>query len=784
MNQAPPTFHRVVRLFAAVRRSLDAVHRMASRLADRSEECRDIAAGVAGVRAVLASQDWVLDLPLEDEHWDRVLGPRPAQADLAQDDLAPDDLARVESGLEAMREWLVRLSQALQNRHAHAHPPARPSNHSRGQERQIFPPAASPVGKSRNAAALGFAAFSNATSVPETGPLRVIMSVADQCNYRCRTCYQSLHQDFAYYDISSSDLARIADWFRFASSVTVGGFGEPLLSPAAAHVLAAAKAAGAATTVVTNGSLLERLTGLPPLDRIEISLDGASKQVLETVRSGARLDTIVAGLRGLAPEQRANVVFNVVVNKLNVAEITDIVALARREGLREVCLQTFDGYLPWHDDMRLTAEDLIELDEQVAQARLVGGAPVSAREAGASSIKVRDLVARRADARATPVPPAEVLGTLARLPNPRLTQARGRNGLAGEVQALLDQLAPDLPPFLAALAAAHGPVTAYFAMRGASPDLPAAAPYCMEPFSTIVIKSDGTTNPCCKLDWNMGNINDHTVEAIWNGPAYRTLRASLISRRDMPSVCVSCRDANRSATLPALLDSMLALGAPLPRALVPPDVHLPPEIEKLPPVRKLMAQRRRPKDAPQPLKRGPREAARQLAAEPEEYDAGVLECRLGTVRLFSTADLRTLGMGLGWADPEEGHTWNDGIDTEYSIAIASPPAVLTLEIIGTPFIVAARPRQELSVFGNGQLAGTHVMSAGMDHRLSFTLQPHWWMRNGRRWTMNLLFHLPHSVRPCDIDLSDDRRELGFAFRSICLREYDPALAELADAIGP
>jgi hypothetical protein len=76
------------------------------------------------------------------------------------------------------------------------------------------------------------------------------------------------------------------------------------------------------------------------------------------------------------------------------------------------------------------------------------------------------------------------------------------------------------------------------------------------------------------------------------------------------------------------------------------------------------------------------------------------------------------------------------------------------------------------------------MSAGMDHRLSFTLQPHWWMRNGRRWTMNLLFHLPHSVRPCDIDLSDDRRELGFAFRSICLREYDPALAELADAIGP
>jgi hypothetical protein len=126
-------------------------------------------------------------------------------------------------------------------------------------------------------------------------------------------------------------------------------------------------------------------------------------------------------------------------------------------------------------------------------------------------------------------------------------------------------------------------------------------------------------------------------------------------------------------------------------------------------------------------------------------------------------------MVSGWSAPEEGHNWNDGLEAAYCIAIRPPLGRFGLVLMGEPYVTRARPVQELTMFANGWRVAAWRMTARIETVLSVPLEPEWWFQRGSRSVMRLLFHLPHSVRPQDINDGPDGRELGFCFRSICLR---------------
>ncbi len=551
----PSTFPNVARLFARSLRELKALRRQATSRARFFAGSILVGDVLDEFEDACAEHDWLLSIPVDDEYWERAASLTGAA-----------NYSQMYADLTELGSCIVRASRWLQERTVSlsADDLTAPPRYEQCDDER----------KTRNAAQLGEAIFSNDVRLTGTGPIRVIVGLADKCNYRCRTCYQSESQEFAQFDLSSSDLRRLSDVFRYAHIVSVGGFGEPLLSPAAPHVLRLAHEAGAATQIVTNGSLLQRIANLP-LDRIEVSMDGASANVLETIRSGASLNLIVKNLQALSEEQRRGVAFNVVVNKLNVSEIVAIVELARNLGLGEVCLQSFAAYLPWHNDMRLTADDLLVLDEQVKLAREQAG-----------PVRVRDLVVRHADRRSTAVPAQEVLESLRVMPPAKNPHAQEE--IAGELRAALDTAFSDRADFLRALSAVRAPVSQHFEVRGALEDTPTQLPYCLEPFTSIVVNSDGSTNPCCILTWNMGNINDQPIEEIWNGVQYRTLRSAMITRRDMPAKCKSCRDSSRWANLPRLLSEMSALEITPPRIAAPHDWEVPPSLAELPQIRDLL----------------------------------------------------------------------------------------------------------------------------------------------------------------------------------------------------
>ena len=531
-------------------RQLDTLLRVTETLKDSVDESRLVHDLLVKHHAALADTRWVTQLPVEDEFWaDEIVTSLTGLA------LTDADAMAYFNTLRRFELLLMRLSQWLQIAYG--------KNAPAGDVAVATPLAETPSrDRAENRRLLAIAAIDDAPVIQRTRPVRIILAAGDQCNYRCRTCYQSLHQDFSYNDVSWIPLDALRETFELASIVHVGGFGEPLMSNATPAILAAAAAAGAMTGLTTNGSLLQRLAGLPMIDWLEISLDGASKEILETVRKGSQLDVIVRGIEGLSVEQRRHTCFNVIITKLNVSEVGAIAVLARDLGVGEVALQSFESYLPWHGDMVMTMADAEEYERQVQAARWI-----------APDVSIRDVVVRPTANSGTAREKEKVLAAIGAIPPPRTIEVSAGKRLLTELEEFD---AASLGGNGAAFVAAVEPLVAPFFAGSSNGEH--ELPFCLEPYGTMVINADGVVNPCCKLPWNMGNLNEKTVGEVWSGAQYRTLRTAHRTRRNMPSFCVTCKDPNRYAHLSGLVEAWANDGHDLGRVSIPPDYEIPPSV--------------------------------------------------------------------------------------------------------------------------------------------------------------------------------------------------------------
>ena len=125
------------------------------------------------------------------------------------------------------------------------------------------------------------------------------------CNLDCRTCMRNVW-DEPLGKMSKETFAKImqgVSQFSNPPSVFFGGFGEPLVHPDIIDMVQAAKMAGAEVELITNGILLDEMTvgklmGAE-LDRIWVSIDGATPESYDDVRLGAALPQVIENLMGL-----------------------------------------------------------------------------------------------------------------------------------------------------------------------------------------------------------------------------------------------------------------------------------------------------------------------------------------------------------------------------------------------------------------------------------------------------------------------------------------------------
>jgi radical SAM protein with 4Fe4S-binding SPASM domain len=66
---------------------------------------------------------------------------------------------------------------------------------------------------------------------------------------------------------------------------------------------------------------------------------------------------------------------------------------------------------------------------------------------------------------------------------------------------------------------------------------------CLIPWSVATVLANGDVMACCVPGSKIGNVNEQSLEAIWQGAAYRRLRER-VNSADPPSLCKACQFRN------------------------------------------------------------------------------------------------------------------------------------------------------------------------------------------------------------------------------------------------
>lgn len=177
-------------------------------------------------------------------------------------------------------------------------------------------------------------------------PIDYYLEVTKRCNIRCRTCARlydpSFREDDGMGDMSLETFRLVEPWLQHALRVNTVGFGEPFLNPHLPLIMERATALGAFVTVITNGTLLtdeliRKLVRIG-LGILVVSIDAGTKETFESIRRGARWNTVIESLERLHAAKKAvrskrpRVHVEFVAMKDNFETLPDLVDLAAERG--------------------------------------------------------------------------------------------------------------------------------------------------------------------------------------------------------------------------------------------------------------------------------------------------------------------------------------------------------------------------------------------------------------------------------------------------------------------
>ena len=135
------------------------------------------------------------------------------------------------------------------------------------------------------------------------------------------------------------------------------------------------------------------------------------------------------------------------------------------------------------------------------------------------------------------------------------------------------------------------------------------------------------------------------------------------------------------------------------------------------------------------------------------------------IRFGETGDYRTYSP-FGFADePSADQTWSDAFVAGLVFLLSPARQRPHLVIEADPYVVAQRlPYQDLTVYLNGRWIG--FVRAAQTIVLDCTFDNDYLSTRDNR----LCFVMPAASRPHDLGQGPDMRRLGFAFRSVVLRD--------------
>jgi MoaA/NifB/PqqE/SkfB family radical SAM enzyme len=326
-------------------------------------------------------------------------------------------------------------------------------------------------------------------------PTWINLTSTTVCNLQCFMCNQFLDPNSPK-EIMAEDVYEkvVRELYPYARTMQLSAFGEPLMTPRMEQKLDDLERYGMKLEMVTNATLMmkesrfrEKL--LRCLELVTFSMDGATRDTYNSVRTGAEFDEVVANITRfaekrleLAPAARPRMNFNYILMKRTVREAPRFVEMVHRWGGDQI---VFNHLVTFHPSlvgeslnyMRAEANEWQDRTREVAKALGV-------------QISMPPNFADVAEPAAVPATAGATPATVAAPAAPR----------------------PCGPP----------PIKCWFLWQRVY----------FTPFGDVV--------PCCLAGMpHFGHMRDKSFWDVWNGQTYRDYRKHVFTDRPLGK-CRSC----------------------------------------------------------------------------------------------------------------------------------------------------------------------------------------------------------------------------------------------------
>ena len=128
-------------------------------------------------------------------------------------------------------------------------------------------------------------------------PITMDVEPTTGCNFRCTMCQVS-SPDFKANNMELSTFIKFINDNKQLIKIKLQGMGEPLVNKNIYEMIKIAKQNGIATEIICNGSMLNKknISKLlkNSLAKLTISIDGASKQVFESIRVKSNFEEVIS----------------------------------------------------------------------------------------------------------------------------------------------------------------------------------------------------------------------------------------------------------------------------------------------------------------------------------------------------------------------------------------------------------------------------------------------------------------------------------------------------------
>ena len=319
-------------------------------------------------------------------------------------------------------------------------------------------------------------------------PLEAFVEVSARCNLRCRMC--AIAHDSRYRAdsgrpglMSPTVFADLRPIFPSLLRAYLYGLGEPILNPHLCAYIEELSTAGVEACFTTNATLIDETLAdeiaRAGAHRVSVSVDGATPETYEEIRSGARFSDVMRGLDALveARERRGRpwITVNFVAMESNIDELPELVALLESLGIGELNVEPLFSW-----------EGSEELRTQYCRDSLKSDISGKARAV------IRDAQEQAKD-----------------------------SGIH----------------FSSFFLASEGSMDFKERASGAADRF---RRICSEPWTTIFVTTAGEVRACCLNDTLFGVLGEDTIEEMWYGEDWSSFRNQHVIGFETPAGCAAC----------------------------------------------------------------------------------------------------------------------------------------------------------------------------------------------------------------------------------------------------